>query len=186
MYSTYLDDEGYERLFSTTEFLDESLFSEEEDDDDSIMLDPYSGEGNKLNTNDKIDLFVDKRLTRRKSRDNEVKAIKNNDYRDMIEDGTRRRVGLGAGIGALGGGLIGNRIKIGKKNRKLGVLGAAVGATLLAGHASKPNRNFENTLKKEYSQDKNKKNRRLDQIKMANGDLSREDFIKRWYNKKGK
>ena len=184
VFSTFEDESGEERLFSTTEFLDESLFSKEEEEDDTLVEDPYSGKGNKLSGIDKMDLFYDKRLSSRRSRDNEVKALKNNDYRDYVEDTTKRRVGLGAGLGALGGGLIGNRIKIGKNNKRLGVLGATVGATLLARHASKPNREFENELKREYSQDKNKKNRRLDQIKMANGDLSKEDFIKRWYNKK--
>jgi len=176
VFSTFIDTEtGEERLFSTTEIMSEEeyierMYSEEEDE---TKLKPL----NRLN----IALYkAEGKLGRKMDKDN---------LEGNIKEAAKTNLKLGAGLtaastaaGAIAGGIKGKSLKSAKKGAKAGAaigglmggagaLGATAGTAAVKG-LRKVSKHYDAAAQQ-----------RLDEIKVAEGKMSKAEYAKKWYKK---
>ena len=175
VFSILTDEMGEERLYSVNETLLEGYEVEEEREFAKKEVKP---ETDKLRFMDRVDYVRDKYLTPKRLR-KISKASAEGKAGKVIVDGGKVFIPVGSAIGAVAGGIMTKSLKGAAKGA---AAGAAVGAAGTAGAglgtvgvkvARKISPRYEELA-----------DRRVDQIDMANGELSKKDFKKKHYNKK--
>lgn len=133
-------------------------------------------------------LLKDKYLRSKKSRDNEIEMLETGKIGKSVKHTAKRVFPITIGAGAVGGALV-NRLDkdfraLPKKNRiAIGVISGATGA-LIHGNALGGAIVGADALNKKIkvSKNSNKKEKRIDQLKMANREITKQEFIDKYYN----
>jgi hypothetical protein len=183
VFSTFEDENGEERLFSTTEFmnedqyLDELMYSDPEDEPKMKLL-------------DKVTAWNRKHLMTKGER-NLVVGLGKNDPEAWKKAGKREAIVNGA-LGSITGASLGYW-KGGAKGAAIGGLaGAGVGAGLgygstrvgkaIRNHSIKESKNP--TGKKFWKNNEKAFERNVDLTEVANGNMTKSEFAKKWNKKK--
>jgi hypothetical protein len=174
VFSTFEDENGEERLFSTTEFmnedeyLDEICFSDDEDQE--------------LTKSDKARLRDLKWFKTKKGREVAENAIEKNDWEPYIKHTTKRGGQVGGVIGGLYGAGMGSMA--GAKGAAIGALaGTGVGAGIGALASRKLAKNQKEALRHKYTNNyRQELQDDVDLMKVADGKMSKKEYMKRNYN----
>lgn len=133
-------------------------------------------------------LLKDKYLRSKKSRDNEIEMLETGKIGKSVKRTAKQVLPITVGAGAVGGALLPRLDKdfkaLPKKNRiALGVISGTAGA-LIHGNVLGGAVVGADALSKKIRVSKNpiKKERRVDQLKMANGEITKQEFIDKHYN----
>lgn len=187
-FSVAIDENGEEKLFSTTEIMSEEsylerLYSEKEDDDKK--------ESKKISKSDKANIWVAKNLQTKKDREAMIKAY-DKDSKDFGPLAKRSAIGAGIGGGIVGAGvgaamgpeLIG---KTGKHIKKKMAAGGAAGAlgygAISAGSAyagSKLSGKLVNKVRSKSEKADKKYQKTADINKVASGKMTKEEFAEKY------
>ena len=170
VFSILTDEMGEERLYSVNETLLEGYevreFAKRED-----------VESDKLRFMDTVEYGVDKYLTPKQLRKTAQASAEGKAGEAMIEGG-KIYVPVGTIAGAIGGGIATKSVKGALKGAGLG---AAVGAAGTAGLGlGTVGVKVGRKISPRYEE---LADRRVDQLKMASGEMSKKDFKKKHYNK---
>lgn len=176
VFSILTDEMGEEKLFSVNETLlegyeydevDDRYFSkkEEEDDDD------------KLRFGDRVELAINKHLNTKQGRKAEKAAAEGKVGKAIIEGG-KIFVPVGAVAGGIGGALATKNVKGALKGA---AVGAAVGGAGTAGYGV--GTAGVKVLRKISPRYEELAERRLDLLKMADGEMTKKEFKKKHYKK---
>ena len=168
VFSVLVDETGEERLYSVNETLPKDrMFSKKEE--------PKT---DKLRFMDRVEYGVDKYLKPKQLKKAEKAATEGKAGKAIVEGG-KIYVPVGTVAGAIGGALIGKSVKGALKGA---AVGTGIGAAGTVGHgvgavgvraARKLSPRYEELA-----------DRRVDQLDMALGNMSKKDFKKKHYNKK--
>ena len=183
VFSRFVDESGEEKLFSTTEFSymteeEQREFADKEDEDEDEKL-------------DKDDEKIIKRW--QKKRNKKLAELKQAAYegdkdaqKKMGKKVFRTALAAGSGIGALTGATFGlsNGDKPVKDALKGAGIGAAAGAGLGALLGNEEKKSWKHLKKSTSRSAETKLAQELDhdQLAVANGKMSKKDFIKKWGN----
>ena len=170
VFSTIIED-GVEKLYSVNETIlkaEEKTFAEKKskkDDDDKLRL------------GDRADLVVDKYLTTKQGRKAQKASLEGKVGKAIVEGGK-----IFVPIGAIAGGAVG---ALATKNVKGALTGAAVGAAMggagtVGAGAGAAGVKVLRKISPRYDE---KAERRLDQLKMAEGEMTKKEFKKKHYKK---
>jgi hypothetical protein len=132
-------------------------------------------------------LLKDKYLRSKKSRDNEIEMLKTGKFGKSVKRTAKHVLPITVGAGAVGGALVQRLDKdikaLPKKDRiAMGVISGTAGA-LIHGNVLGGAIVGADALSKKIQVSKNpiKKERRIDQLKMANGEITKQEFIDKHY-----
>ena len=171
VYFSAIDQEtGEERLFSVNEVLDEETYLER----------LYSEEKEtKLKTSDKVNLWMNKHLATKGNREAALESIEEGKHGKLVKrSAAAAAVGAGLASGAKLKALGASNKQAAKGAAILGLAGAAGGAA-----GSYLGAKTRDVLKKHInSYDKSIK-KQADLIRVANGDMTKEEFAKKHYKK---
>lgn len=171
VYFSAIDQEtGEERLFSVNEVLDEETYLER----------LYSEEKEtKLKTSDKVNLWMNKHLATKGDRKAALESIDEGKHGKLVRRSAAAS-GVGAGIGS------GAALKVlGASNKQAALGAAAIGLASAAGGAAGSYlgaKTRDGLRKHSESYDKSVK-KQADLIRVANGDMTKEEFAKKHYKK---
>ena len=133
-------------------------------------------------------LLKDKYLRSKKSRDSEIEMLETGKIGKSVKRTAKQVLPITIGAGAVGGALVPRLDKdfraLPKKDRiAVGVISGTAGA-LIHGNVLGGAIVGADALTKKIQVSKNhsKKERRIDQLKMANGDITKQEFIDKHYN----
>lgn len=133
-------------------------------------------------------LLKDKYLRTKKSRDNEIEMLESGKIGKSVKRTAKHVLPITVGAGAVGGALVPRLDKdfraLPKKERiAIGVMSGTAGA-LIHGNVLGGAIVGTDALSKKIQVSKNpiKKERRVDQLKMANGEITKQEFIDKHYN----
>jgi len=189
-YSVAVDENGEEKLFSTTEIMSEEshiekLYAESEKKDDDKK------ESKKISKSDKASIWIAKNLQTKKDREAMIKAY-DKDSKDFGPMAKRSAIGAGLGAGIVGAGLgavsgpelIG---KTGKHVKKKMAAGGAAGAlgvgALTAGSAyagSKLGGKLVNKVRSKSEKMDKSYQKTADINKVASGKMTKEEFAEKY------
>ncbi len=163
VFSVCLDENGEERLFSTTK-------------KDSV--DDYEG----LNYSDIIANIKDKNpLTIKKLRKARREHLSKEKGKGKLS--SKIRGGINGALGAVHGGIIGHALLGGKSGAALGAMGGAAAGTAAGYFGDRGARALRNKIRKSggggtiddyYA-------RKADRLAMLDGEMSKDEFKKKWY-----
>ena len=174
VFSVLVDETGEERLYSVNETLlegyEEREFAEKEEE-----VEPKN---DKLRFMDQVEYLGDKYLTPKQLRKANKAALKGEAGKAIVEGG-KIYVPVGAAIGALAGGLATKSVKGALKGAAAGA-GLGASGTLGLGAGAVGVR-VGRKLSPRYEE---LADRRVDQLDMASGEMSKKEFKKKHYNKK--
>ena len=178
VFSVITDENGEERLFSTTEFINEDEYLSEK---------LYTSDGD-LTLGDKLDIAIKKHLTTKKDKEAMIEALEEGKYHKLGKQAAKYGAVAGALSGAVNGALIGG-LRKGVKGAVLGGLGGtAIGAG--AGSAggylgTRVEGGLRNIYKDISGRADTLDKMRADRVKVAAGKMTKEEFKKKWrVNKK--
>lgn len=178
VYFSAIDEEtGEERLFSTTEIMSEEsylemLYSKKEEKDET-KLKPL----NRLN----VAMYkTEGKFGRKMDKDNLEGNIKESAKNNLKM--AAGFTGAGTAVGAIAGGIKGKSLRSAKEGAKVGAAigGLVGGSTALGATAGTAAVKGLRKVSKHYDTAAQK---RLDEIKVAEGKMSKAEFAKKWYKK---
>ncbi len=175
VFSILVDETGEERLYSVNETIlegyEEREFAEKEEEE----VEPKN---DKLRFMDQVDYLGDKYLTPKQLR-KAAKAATKGQVGKAIVEGGKIYVPVGTAIGALAGGLATKSVKGALRGAAAGA-GVGAAGTLGVG-AGAVGVKVGRKLSPRYEE---LADRRVDQLDMASGEMSKKEFKKKHYNKK--
>ena len=176
VFSVLVDETGEERLYSVNETLLEGY--EEREFAEKKKEEEVEPETDKLRFMDRVEYVRDKYLTPKQLRKAERAAVKGEAGKAIVEGG-KIYVPVGAAVGALAGGIATKSVKGALKGAAVGTgMGAAGTAGLGLGTVGVK---VARKLSPRYEE---LADRRVDQLDMASGKISKKDFKKKHYNKR--
>lgn len=161
VFSIITDENGEERLFSTTEFINE---------DDYLSERLYTSGGD-LTVGDKLDIAIKKHLTTKKDKEAMIEALEEGKYHKLGKQAAKYGA-VGAGIpGAIGGAIAG------------GLVGGAAGAGVGAGSGYVGTRvggGIRNIIRNVSGSADTLDRMHADRVKVAAGKMTKKEFRKKW------
>ena len=174
-----MDEEGNQGYYLYNEATgEEKLFSVVEEEREFAKKKDVEPETDKLRFRDEVTYIGDKYLTPKQVR-KAHKAFYKGEVGKTIVEGGKVYLPVGTVVGGIVGGATTKSVKGALRGAGVGAaLGAGSTASLGVGAASKKLSRKLSPIKEELA------DRRVDQIKMASGEMSKKDFKKKYYNKK--
>ena len=180
VFSILADEMGEERLYSVNETLFEDYEVEEQKEfskkkEKEEKIEPKT---DKLRFMDRVSVGIDKHLKPKTLREAEIAALEDRHGEAIIKSG-KVFVPVGAVIGGTVGGIATKSVKGALKGVAAGAA-SGVGGAVSLGLGSVGNR----ISKKLSPTHETMSDRRLDEIKVANGEMTKKEFKKKYYNNK--